>query len=181
MVISIRRVSKEMLWPIFLQSFSTGILVSALIFKILPLLDSYTLILLQRILGINNKINILTLCEVFIKVSLFVFIQFIVLSILYQGFAELICEKDLSFLDIALIISKPASISALLLICGSLWLLATPMAAIPFILASFMFTLLYNHTALCREFNINIYKGIILTTSSYLVYFTFISICIIKT
>lgn len=180
MIINIRKLSREILWPIFLQSVSSSILVSALIIKILPLLNSYNSRLLEKILGINNEINTITLCEVFIKISLFVFIQFVVLCIMYQVFAELICKEDILFFDIALIVCKPLYMSALLLICGFLWLFVTAMAIVPFIFASFMVTALYNHTALCREFNINIYKGIILTTSVYLFYFAFIILCIIK-
>ena len=181
MIIDIGKIKREMVFPILLQSVSSGILTSTLFSKITPIMDSSSLIIIERILGIGYKISYGTLNEVFIKVSLFVVIQFIALSFLFQISAQILCKFDISFLDVAFIVSKPLIISAIILICGLPWLLVTPLAALPFLLASFIVTLVYNHTVICSTFNLNINKGVFLTTSVYLIYFTFIFICIIKT
>jgi len=181
MIIDIKKIKKEMLYPILLQAVSASILVSVLISKTVPTMNFPSRIIIERILGIGNQFDSYTiLCEVFIKISIFVFIQFIFLSLLFKVFAEILCKNDVPFLDTALIICKPALISALLLICGVPWLFITPAAVIPYIFASFIITLLYNYTATCSTLNINMNKGILLTTSVYLIYFTFIWICIMK-
>ncbi|MGE5328426.1 MAG: hypothetical protein ACM3KR_02835 [Deltaproteobacteria bacterium] len=180
MIIDIKKIRREIIWPIALQSLSTGIFVSVLISKTIPTMNSSARIIIERILGIASTYNISTFCEIFIKVFLFTFIQFVVLSFLFQIFAELLCKKEVLFFDSALIVSKPAPISALLLACGLPWLLITPAATAPYIFASFIITLLYNYTATCTTFTINANTGILLTASVYLIYFAFICICIMN-
>jgi len=177
----IRKIKREIVFPLLLQSLSAGALASSLVIKIFPLIDSYNLFIIKKILGIANNIDYGALCEVFIKISLFIIIQFIALCFLFQVFSEILCKIDMSFLDAAFIVSKPASLSALLLACSLPWLFLTPAAIIPFIFASFILTILYNHTSICTTFNINMNAGVFLTTSVYLIYFTFILICINKT
>jgi len=181
MNIDIRKIKKEIVFPLFLQSLSAGALASLLVIKTFPIMDSYNLFIIKKILGIANKIDYGVLCEVFIKISLFTIIQFIALSFLFQVFSEILCKIDMSFIDAAFIVSKPASLSALMLVCSFPWLLVTPATIVPFIFASFVLTLLYNHTNICSTFNINMSSGVFLTTSVYLIYFTFIFICIYKT